>query len=272
MSRGRIRSIKPEFAYDGKIRRLSDSCALFFILFWTQCDDEGKHLNDPFEISSKLGGRWKQEKVKIFISLLSAQGQLRVSSCSAWVQVVHWSHQRINRPIQPKVRTEEIQWVDAQQITESSQQFVDETAHGSDRIGSDLKNPLPLTRTQPAKSGAGDFDFLLEEPETESKPPPPAPVFEPLNLPPTPKPPSTMMQSPENAAAAVIYATEHFGSGSKDRAALEAYLGPRLWKIATNIPGGLNAIRTMDRNNTFRHKLVTGMLKDTAERLGMEVK
>lgn len=59
----RIRSIKPEFATDGNNLRLTDSCALFFILLWNFCDNEGKHPYDLNQLVAELGGRWHRGKV-----------------------------------------------------------------------------------------------------------------------------------------------------------------------------------------------------------------
>lgn len=96
----RIRSIKPEFATDGANLRLSDSCALFFILLWNFCDDEGKHPYDLNQLVAELGGRWHQGKVKLFVSCLIKSGQLRINSTSTWIQVTGWSHQKIDKPKQ----------------------------------------------------------------------------------------------------------------------------------------------------------------------------
>jgi hypothetical protein len=261
VNRGRIRSIKPEFIVDGKIAKLSDSCALFFVMFWTQCDDEGKHLNDALEISTKLGGRWKQDKVKTFIKILSAQGQLDLSSDSAWVRVASWFHQKINRPVQPKVKAQDIQWLTSRDSLSPHCQFTDKTPQGS---GSDKDKDI---------KEEGEFEILdVGEPEPT---PPPKPNPKPAEVPPKQnQPPSkpNIARSPEDAATAVMIAIDKFGSGTRDKLEMEAYLGPRLYKVAINVPGGLGGIRAMDRTNTFRAKLVAGLLKETAERMGIEVR
>jgi hypothetical protein len=53
--RPRIRSVKPEYATDGKILRLSDSTALFFVLLWAHCDDDGYFEWDSHALSVKTG-------------------------------------------------------------------------------------------------------------------------------------------------------------------------------------------------------------------------
>lgn len=158
----RIRSIKPEFITDGKIMKLSDSVALFYILLWTHCDDEGKINNDPIEISGKLGGRWHQGKVKLFVSCLIKSGQLRLNSDSTWLQVVSWSHQKIDKPKQPKVKSEDLQWLSATDSTNAL-----ESSRGINaRIGSDRRDQgSSATRAKLEKSPPEpDIDFGSIEP------------------------------------------------------------------------------------------------------------
>lgn len=160
MARPKIRTIKPEFATDGDMLRLSDSCSLFFILLWNFCDDEGKHALDLDQLAAELGGRWHKGKLKLFVSCLIKSGQLRVNSTSTHIQVVQWSHQKIDRPIQPKVKAEDLEWVEvpptvlwretAREVLSVSDRIV------SDRIVSDrthlqgVENPTPL----PAKTSS----------------------------------------------------------------------------------------------------------------------
>lgn len=107
----RIRTIKPQFWTSGDIKRQSDSVALFFIGLWNAADDEGKLKYDPVEISARLGGRWDAGKVRLFVGKLVAGGQIIVSQDSGWLRVVNWSHQKINRPLRPSVKVEEIEWL-----------------------------------------------------------------------------------------------------------------------------------------------------------------
>ena len=158
----RIRSIKPEFATDGDMKRLSDSCALFFILLWTHCDDEGKHKLDLDQLVAELGGRWHRGKVKLFLSCLIKSGQLRINSDSTWIQVTGWSHQKIDKPKQPQVKSSELQWVTETDSTTPLEQSREIDARiGSDRIdriGSDL---VPARSTKPARRVANDSEKEL---------------------------------------------------------------------------------------------------------------
>jgi len=160
----RIRSIKPEFNSDEKNLVLSDSCALFYVLLWGQCDDEGKIQNSPRSIAAKLC-RWTQEKVKLFIGCLCKTGQLRLSSDSAWLQVTSWSHQRIDKPIQPKIKAKDIQWVDDVDSTNAPGAVAEDSA--LDRIGLDLKRerkePSPNSVINPVMVQ----DASLNQPEID---------------------------------------------------------------------------------------------------------
>lgn len=129
----RIRTVKPSFASDGKNVKLTDSCALFFILLWNHCDDEGKIENDP-ETIANLVCRWHKGKVKNFINSLTTNGQLRINSTSTWLQVVNWSHQRINKPIQPKVKASDLQWVTQIDSVNGHTSSSSDEPNGKDRI------------------------------------------------------------------------------------------------------------------------------------------
>lgn len=160
----RIRSIKPEFATDGDMKRLSDSCALFFILFWTQCDDEGKHKLDLEQICAELGGRWNKDKVRLFITCLVKSGQLRLSYDSGWVQVTGWFHQKIDKPKQPKIKAEELQWfneTDSTNALESSRLLG--ARIGSDRIDRIKDQGSTYSEVLDAPSPPKTTNFLVKQ-------------------------------------------------------------------------------------------------------------
>ncbi len=106
----RIRSIKPDFWADGKIGKLSDGCALFFIGLWNFCDDEGKCLQDSFELSSKMP-RFKSQHVSRWIQTLFECGLIRLSTDFKWLSIAHWNHQKIDRPRTPSFPISEIEWL-----------------------------------------------------------------------------------------------------------------------------------------------------------------
>jgi hypothetical protein len=132
----RIRSIKPEFWCDGGNLELSDSCALFFIGLWNFCDDEGKHRFNLNQLVAELGGRWRKDKVSLFIVCLMKSGQLRISSNSEWIQVTGWSHQKIDKPKQPEIKSSELQWLSA----DESAKALDDSRTINARIGSDRRD------------------------------------------------------------------------------------------------------------------------------------
>lgn len=146
----RIRTVKPEFWTDGSNLELSDSCALFFIGLWNFCDDEGKHTYNLNQLVAELGGRWHVGKVKLFISCLVKSGQLRINSTSTWIQVTGWSHQKIDKPKQPKVNSIDLQWLTHEEsliaLDESS------TIRRKDRIGKDSIGSDRIVATKSEKS------------------------------------------------------------------------------------------------------------------------
>ncbi len=120
--------------------RLSDSCALFFVLLWNFCDDEGKHRLDYDQIKAELGGRWDKGKLKLFTTQLIKSGQLSISCDSGWLRVNNWFHQKIDKPRRPEMKVEDIQWLakgDSTKGIESSSKSRRKDRIGSDTIGSD---------------------------------------------------------------------------------------------------------------------------------------
>lgn len=132
----RIRSIKPEFATDGKTRRLSDTAALFFILLWNHCDDAGYFSMDPLELSMKLA-RWRSQDVMRLLSVLHRSGMIALSQQHGLGMVVSWHHQRIDKPRPSKWKDLKIQWDDAPRLQERSKTVRCKDRIGEDRIGED---------------------------------------------------------------------------------------------------------------------------------------
>lgn len=148
----RIRSIKPEFVTDGKIDRLSDSAALFFVLLWTHCDDSGFFTLDVRELALKLP-RWRAQAIQSMIWTLARVGLVKISRGSGVGLVEGWRHQRIDKPRPSAWDGVEIQWDDALQFQERSQNDRRKDRIGSDRRGSDqlaleVQAPPSATVTQ----------------------------------------------------------------------------------------------------------------------------
>lgn len=138
----RIRSIKPDFWSDEKNSELSDSCALFFIALWNFADDEGKIPKSPRQIALWTR-RWGIEKSRKFIEKLLENGMLRQSCDQKWLQVVNWTHQRINRPLQPKVKCAEIQWENGIDSLNPHGALTEHSTQGLDRIGEEGSGDAP---------------------------------------------------------------------------------------------------------------------------------
>jgi hypothetical protein len=130
----RIRSVKPAYWSDGAIKRLRDPSALFFISLWNFADDAGFFTLDTLELSLKIP-RWKPQAIAKMIKSLSDAGLVRVSTKSGVGQVVHWRHQKIDKPRASEWEGKQIQWdapVDSPNDIEPSP-----TVRRKDRIGED---------------------------------------------------------------------------------------------------------------------------------------
>ena len=144
----RIRSIKPEFWTDESNLSLSDSCALFFIGLWNFCDDEGKHRLGLRQICAELGGRWRKDKVSLYLLCLVQTGQIRISSDVEWLQITGWSHQKIDKPKQSEVKAADLQWLSREDSTKALEQ-----SRGIDaRIGEDRRERRGSDDTREQKS------------------------------------------------------------------------------------------------------------------------
>lgn len=141
-SMARIRSVKPEYASDGKILRLSDSCALFFVLMWAHCDDQGYFNPDPLELSSKLS-RWRSQEVSKFLSTLARADLVKISSSLQVGLVVGWEHQRIDKPRLGKWHSMEIQWDAAEPPQEDSGNPPRKERRGEEGKGEERKGASP---------------------------------------------------------------------------------------------------------------------------------
>jgi hypothetical protein len=130
----RIRSIKPGFWSDGKVRRLSDTTALFFISLWNFADDAGYFQLDGLELSDKVC-RWRSQDVMRMLSTLHRAGMVRLSARHGVGMVATWEHQKIDKPKLSKWKDIEIQW--DEQINSSNVRRSFDARIGEDRIGED---------------------------------------------------------------------------------------------------------------------------------------
>lgn len=139
----RIRTIKPDFWKDGRISRISKSCALFFIGLWNFCDDEGKCRNDSFELASSMP-LFRSQHVSRWIQTLFESGLIQLSTDFHWISIVGWKHQKIDKPRLPEVRKSEIEWlpiVERKASANAKRMLVEgsSTVRRKDRIGKDGK-------------------------------------------------------------------------------------------------------------------------------------
>lgn len=136
----RIRSIKPQFWSDVKIANLKNKLAgYFFIGLWNFADDEGKFPFDSKALSLHMP-IFRSKEVVTYLSELSQQGLIRKSACSQWGVITNWNHQKIDRPVVPKVKKEEIQWLEIPDSTITREPSTSPRCKdriGKDRIGKD---------------------------------------------------------------------------------------------------------------------------------------
>lgn len=138
----RIRSIKPDFWRDDKIAALKNQRAgFFFIGLWNFADDEGKFKLNPKALSLQMP-IFRSKDILTYIRDLSELGLIQISVCSGWGLVTNWHHQRIDRPILPKVKAEEIQWLPVGHSwngreSSTSTRRKDRIGKDQDRIGKD---------------------------------------------------------------------------------------------------------------------------------------
>lgn len=113
----RIRTVKPEFWRDEKIVTLKNKAAgYFFIGLWNFCDDEGKFQNSPKQLSLEMP-MFRPRDIRTYLVELEKRGLLMFSACSTWGLVTGWRHQKIDRPVLPKIKVSEIQWVTSDHST-----------------------------------------------------------------------------------------------------------------------------------------------------------
>lgn len=106
----RKRGIVQGFWPDGKMLRLSDATALFFIGTWCVADDKGRLRYDVREIAACLD-RWTAHQVDKMLTELVEIGRLEaygedVDGHPAYLHVVNFkAHQYINHPKGSKLPT-----------------------------------------------------------------------------------------------------------------------------------------------------------------------
>ena len=109
----RHRGIKSDHFTDELMQELGPVVAYVYIGIWTICDDNGITLNKPNEIANHIRTARKQDVLRA-LRILISRGRLQVSSCAAYLRVVNWSHQHIDRYHAGFLKDQSIQFVDAQ--------------------------------------------------------------------------------------------------------------------------------------------------------------
>lgn len=153
----RIRTIKPDFFLDAKIKRLSHSSALFFIGLWTLADDYGYFPTDSLELALKIG-RWRVQDIKKTLRALVDAGLVRCSGSVGVGMVIGWEHQRIKDRRASKYKDLEIEWDE----TEIDARESDENRPVLDRKGEERKGREGERFRTPAPEGRRIFSSAEE--------------------------------------------------------------------------------------------------------------
>lgn len=150
----RIRSIKPEFWTDGKIRRLNADSALFFIALWNFSDDYGFFQLDTLDLSLKCP-RYRPQAIQRMLRCLLDAGLIRVSHSLAIGQIVNWQHQKIKDRRASDWMNTEISWDTA--FPDAPESDKKRPRIGKDRIGGDRNSVGEGGPPVPAEPGAREL-------------------------------------------------------------------------------------------------------------------
>ena len=85
----RGRWIKPEFATDGKVMRLSMEARLFYIELWLVADDEGRLLFDIQEVEAQLP-HFAKKSEPLFRELVNQKLVFRYGPENKYLQITKW--------------------------------------------------------------------------------------------------------------------------------------------------------------------------------------
>lgn len=100
----RIRTIKPAFFSSLSNAELPKATRLTWIGLWTYVDDAGRAVDDPRLVKAAiwpLDDDYTTKKVDADLALLAKVGKIERYKVAgrAYLRVVEWHHQRINRPV-----------------------------------------------------------------------------------------------------------------------------------------------------------------------------
>lgn len=103
----RIRTVKPEFWSNEKVMACSRGSRLLFIGLWNFCDDAGRCMDSAKTIKAQIfpgDDDVNAEIVRGMLDELSMNGLLQKYEIDgrAFLQVIGWNHQRIDKPQPPK--------------------------------------------------------------------------------------------------------------------------------------------------------------------------
>jgi hypothetical protein len=132
MGKPRIRTVKPEFWTDSKIKNLPKPTALFFIALWNFADDQGILEADACGLALKVP-IFRAQDIQKMLNALWRAGLIKRSGGHGLsmeersdtvdlVMVTHWEHQKIDRPRDGKWKNLKIQWLSYDDSTTNREQ------------------------------------------------------------------------------------------------------------------------------------------------------
>lgn len=103
----RIRTVKPEFWSNERVMACSRNSRLLFIGLWNFADDAGRCVDSAKTIKAQIfpgDDDVSSESVRGMLDELSGNGLLQKYEVDgrAYMQIVGWNHQRIDKPQPPK--------------------------------------------------------------------------------------------------------------------------------------------------------------------------
>lgn len=158
----RIRTVKPDFSFDEELSQLSHTTRLFFILFWTHCDREGRCKDEPGKLRALIFPYEPEIDAEKLLAELHPHFIIRYQiDGKRYIQVRSWQHQRphvrenesiIPPPPKELVKMLEIGVLPPDSKTESTTQAVP-------------RQCLAPTQAVPSTLDKGNGEWILENGE-----------------------------------------------------------------------------------------------------------
>jgi hypothetical protein len=155
----RIRTIKPEFWTSAQVMECSLNARLFFIGLWNFCDDHGRHPTSEKQLKALIfpSDDLSLANIRGMLVELSTNDLITIYSVDGkeYFQINGWSHQKIDKPQDPKYPGPEI--ADEPSFDECSRNALDgkegkgEEGKGSTQSSAPLAEVATLEAEKPKR-------------------------------------------------------------------------------------------------------------------------